>query len=111
MVITAEELAENLILIHVNGRLDAASASTAEQEILALLEHHSLVVIDFAALEYISSAGLRVLLLAAKMMQSRAGTLLLASMCPVVREIFDISGFSAIFKIFPDATAALRQIQ
>ena len=111
MMITAEEQTGDVILIHLNGRLDASSAATAEQEIFALLERHSRVVVDFSALEYISSAGLRVLLLVAKKIQGRAGVLLLASMHPAVQEVFDISGFSAIFKIFPDVTGALRQIQ
>ncbi len=65
------------------------------------------IVLDFAALEYISSAGLRVLMLARKQAKAQGGTLVVAGLAAVVKEIFEISKFTMVFDIFPDVRAAL----
>jgi anti-anti-sigma factor len=63
-------------------------------------------VVDLSQISYISSAGLRVLLALAKKVEGQ-GSLKLASMQPVVREVFDKSGFARLFQIFPRLDAAL----
>jgi len=68
------------------------------------------VVLDFSGVEYISSVGLRVLMLAAKQVKVQKGTIVIAGMQPVVKEIFDISRFNYVFASFPalrDAVADL----
>ena len=68
------------------------------------------VVLDFSGVEYISSVGLRVLMLAAKQVKLQKGTIVIAGMQPVVKEIFDISRFNYVFAAFPalrDAVADL----
>lgn len=68
------------------------------------------LVLDLSALEYVSSAGLRCFMLAAKEAQARKGRVLLAAMQPVVAEIFKITRFNLLFEIFPtlrDAIAAV----
>ena len=69
------------------------------------------VILDLSGLEYISSAGLRVLLIVAKKVQQAQGKVALCGLTPNVREIFAISGFDAIFSIQPDAAAAIAAVR
>jgi len=68
------------------------------------------VVFDLAALDYVSSAGLRCFMLAAKQARAYGGKILIAAMQPVVGEIFEISRFSMILEAFPTVRAALESI-
>ena len=95
------------------GRLDFGAAAgfqaQLEQVVAGAGAGPAGVIIDCAGLDYVSSAGLRVFLLAARASQ-RAG--LAFSMCaltPVVREVFDVSGFSRVIAMHADRTAALAQ--
>ena len=65
------------------------------------------IVLDLSGLDYISSAGLRVLMITAKQVKSQEGEIVVAGMQPVVREIFDISKFTFVFKCFSSVSEAL----
>lgn len=78
------------------GRFDAAQAEHAKAVFLALDEGR---VVDFARLEYISSAGLGVLLAAQKRLSDRGQSLRLVNVNPHIRDIFRFSGFDQIFDI------------
>ena len=69
------------------------------------------LVLDLAGLEYISSAGLRVLMLASRDVKSREGTLTVCGLQPIVREIFEISRFNVVFHVLPDRNAALTELR
>ena len=68
------------------------------------------MVMDFEALAYISSAGLRVILKTAKDLKRREGNLILCAMQDYVREVFEISGFDTFLPIVPTTVEALRQV-
>jgi anti-anti-sigma factor len=68
------------------------------------------LVLDLSGVDYISSAGLRVLMLARKQAKAQGGTLVVAGLGPVVKEIFEISRFTAVFDIFPTVREALVRI-
>ncbi len=93
------------------GHLDTKTAKSAEDAFDgAIAAGHTKLLVDFDKLEYISSVGLRVLLSTMKKLKKAGGKLHLAGMNPTVKEVFDISGFSNIFTIFPttaEARAAL----
>jgi anti-anti-sigma factor len=91
------------------GRIDSATAGTLDRAINAAFEGGGrCMVLDFSQIEYISSAGLRSTLIAGKRMRAvPGGRLVLCSLGPQVREIFEISGFNAIFAICADFEAAL----
>ncbi|MCP5158879.1 MAG: STAS domain-containing protein [Gammaproteobacteria bacterium] len=89
------------------GRLDSLSCREFEGCLLAALNESGMVVVDCANMEYISSAGLRVLLVAAKQARAANAQLVLAALRDNPREVFDISGFSAIFSIHPTVEAAI----
>ena len=82
------------------GRLDGFTSAAHEAELKALLAGDaSSVTIDLSQLEYVSSAGLRVLLMKAKMAKAKGGAVVLASPTSVVLDVLKISGFDKIFDI------------
>lgn len=98
--------------VHLNGRLDAATCAEVERALAAVFDAGSKgLVIDFTKLNYISSAGLRVLLSTAKKAKSSGGKLALFGLGEEVRQIFEISGFTSILPIFPDAPSAETSVR
>jgi anti-anti-sigma factor len=97
------------VIVAVKGRMDGVSAPEFEK---TMADHitggASRFVVDFSDLEYISSAGLRSLLTTAKTLRARGGELVFAALRDVVREVFEIGGFSKIFSIYASTDAALK---
>ena len=97
-------------VLHVQGRLDHAHAKAFET---ALAPHlidctaaGSAVLLDFSNVVYISSVGLRVLLLAAKQAKAQQGRIAIAALTPVVTEVFQVSHFNLVLKVYPDVATA-----
>lgn len=89
------------------GSLDTTSAPKALEHFDGLVEVDTpLIVADFSSVDFVSSAGLRVLLATAKKIGS-SGSLRLFGLNPSVREVFDVSGFSTILAIFDDESSAV----
>lgn len=86
------------LTIALDGRLDSLTSPQLESEILGKLDGVAHLVMDLEKLAYISSAGLRVMLVAQKIM-SKQGDLVLKKVGQEVREIFDVTGFSDILTI------------
>ena len=86
------------LTVALEGRLDTVTAPELETELKASLEGVTVLVIDFAELEYISSAGLRVLLSAQKVM-NKQGEMKVTHVNETVMEIFEVTGFSDILTI------------
>lgn len=82
----------------LSGRLDTSTAPHLEEKLLSALEGIKELVLDFGALEYISSAGLRVLLKAQKSMNT-VGMMKVTNVNETIMEIFDITGFTDILTI------------
>jgi anti-sigma B factor antagonist/stage II sporulation protein AA (anti-sigma F factor antagonist) len=113
MELAAKRFADTLALFP-RGRIDHA---TAEAFKAALAPHLAGVaagrdraVIDLGAVEYISSVGLRVLMLASKQVKAQGGALAVADLQPVVREIFEISRFNLVLEVFPTLREALTKL-
>ena len=102
---------EGVEVISLIGRLDAGSAVETEFKLKDVTAENSLIVIDLNRLEYISSAGLRVLLVSAKAIRKKSGAMALFGLTDNVREVFDISGFSAIFDIANDEVEAIKIVK
>ena len=108
----AHENAGDVVVAKVAGRLDSSSAPAAEEQLMRLIESNTpRLAIDLSNLEYISSAGLRMLLLVARKVQQANGKLALFGLAPNVREVFSISGFDTIFTVRNDAAAALAAVR
>ena len=94
-------------IVAIAGSLDSASAPEAQKALDAVVAGAKKVALDFSQLDYISSAGLRVLLGVAKKLRSSGGTLGMFGLNQSVREVFDISGFSAILPVYPSEAEAV----
>jgi len=100
MKISSEKTMEVLI-IHPEGRLDTLTAGEFEKEATSLMQESGLsVLIDFGDLHYISSAGLRSLLILAKDLKRRERKIALCSLNETIKEVFMISGFDTIINIY-----------
>ena len=98
--------------LSISGRLDAVSAVEADKDFNSVIDDgHKNLLVDLTALDYISSAGLRVLLVVAKRIQQSNGKVVLCALSANVKEVFEISGFSSIFGIFPTSDEAIKFLQ
>lgn len=91
-------LEEKVLNVKVEGRLDTATAPALEEELAEVLEDADELVFDLEGLEYMSSAGLRILLATQKKMTLKGGMKVI-NVNDVIKEIFDITGFSDILTI------------
>ena len=98
MTITVTHNADTLTLT-LTGRLDTTTAPQLEKALQENLDNIHSLTLDFAGVEYISSAGLRVLLSAQKKMNAAAGTMKVTHVNEMVMEVFDITGFADILTI------------
>ena len=94
------------------GRIDHSSAEPFREALLARLSAAGKdpVVVDLTGVEYIASAGLRALMIAAKQVKTQGATMFLAGLQPVVREVFEISRFTLVFTIFASLREALAAV-
>ena len=93
------------------GRLDSNTSPELEEKISETVGNGTTnMVIDFEALEYISSAGLRIILKTTKDLKRQNGQLILCSMQDYVREVFEISGFDSFLPIVASLDDALKKI-
>lgn len=101
-------------LLTVKGRLDAMNAPQLKQQFDALFDQNRYrVVLDLSDLEYVASPGLRVLIEARKRARDwkitdlEGGDVRIANLPQRIKEVFDLTGFTSLFEIFPDATEAV----
>ena len=109
----SEKILGNVNVIYLSGRLDAYAANDVEQKLDSLIAAHQVnLVINLEHLEYISSSGLRVLLAGIKRVKKEQGDIRLACLQPYVKEVFDIAGFTQLFRMFDkeeDAVNSFRE--
>jgi len=92
---------EDIKIVTLNGSLDTNTAPDAETCLMEMINSGQLkLIVDLENLEYISSAGLRVLLASTKTMKSNGGEFHICNPNEMVTEVFEMSGFNMIFKIF-----------
>ncbi|MGE0563510.1 MAG: STAS domain-containing protein [Pseudolabrys sp.] len=101
----------NVSILRPQGRLDSATSPALEAEIArTIADGADRLLLDLGELSYISSAGLRIVLQAAKQMKSRGGRFALCALNAPIREIFDISGFSGFLDISPSQDEAVARL-
>ena len=97
-------------IVALVGRIDGSNSDEVEAALVPLADGGGSVVVDCEELDYISSSGLRVLLIAAKRSKAAGTRLALAGLQPAVGEVFEMSGFLKLFDIYssrPDAVESL----
>lgn len=98
----------DVTVVALTGSLDSKTSPQAQQALDGLLAAGGTkVVVDFTALDYISSAGLRVLLGTAKRLKGAGGALRLFGLNETIKEVFEISGFSSVLPVFGTEAEAL----
>ena len=99
---------DDVRILSFEGNLDTNTAPDAESEINALIDAGTQkLLINFEKLDYISSAGLRILLATAKKLKPAGGDLKICSLNATVQEVFDISGFATILSVTSSEEEAL----
>ena len=97
-------------VLQVRGRLDHSHAKDFEAalapHLIACTPDGSPLVLDFSGVVYISSVGLRVLLLAAKQIKAQQGKIAIAALTPIVTEVFQVSHFNLVLSVYADVPAA-----
>ncbi len=107
MEVTVKEVNEVSVL-SFEGNLDTNTAPQAQAQIDQLIDGGSVkILINFDNLNYINSAGLRVLLATAKKLKAASGDLKICGLNQTVQEVFDISGFSSILSVVATEEDAL----
>ena len=104
-----EEQVSGVTALAVKGRLDSTTAPLLGARLESVMaQPGGSVVVDFANVEYVSSAGFRVLLIAAKRADESASRLVLAGLSAKVRHLFDLGGFLDLFSITASREEALK---
>jgi anti-anti-sigma factor len=104
-----EERRDGVLILVASGRFDSVTSADLEARLLPAAGERPLVL-DLAGVEYVSSAGLRVLLKLARRMKDAGGELLLCAMGDPVRQVFDLAGFLPLFSIEPSRQRALDRL-
>ncbi len=94
-----KETANNSMSLRLKGRLETSTASKLEEIVENELGEITALTVNMAQVEYVSSAGLRVLLAAEKKMKAKGGTLVVEEAVPAVRDVFKITGFDKILTL------------
>lgn len=106
-----EDRGDGVLVVVPLGRIDSNTSGALEKRLLQhLAGGEKRLVVDLLGVEYISSAGLRVLLLAANKLRPLGGQLVLCSMGQSVREVFELAGFTAVFTIEASRELALARL-
>jgi len=105
-----EEKQNEVYIFKLDGRLDSNTSPAFEEKVAdAIAKGAKQMVIDFEGLEYLSSAGLRVILKTTKDLKRLEGKLVLCSMADYVKEVFEISGFDSFLPITASRDDALKK--
>lgn len=97
----------NITVVGMVERMDAATAKTAEEELQGVINgRDKSLLLDFSATKYISSAGLRVVLQAAKGMKAKGGRFALCSLQEFVHEVFETAGLTSVLDVYESPEAA-----
>lgn len=106
-----QERCGDILIVRPGGRLDSSSSPELERLLTEQLEAGSQrLVLDFSRLDYISSAGLRVVLLAGKKLRASQGRMVLVSLQDMVRDVFDMSGFLSLFAVADTLDEGLAKV-
>jgi len=100
---------ENALVVSVDGRIDTLTAAVFQSKMEEVLNQgEKRVILDFEKVEYVSSAGLRSILFAAKKAWTSGGKVCCCSLQRMVRTVFDVSGFTAMIPVFDSLEEALK---
>jgi anti-anti-sigma factor len=98
-----------VVVVSPQGRIDSTTSPILDRHLLTVAAGgHTRVVVDFTSVDYISSAGLRVMLSLAKRARDQKGRAVLYGMSGGVRQVFELAGFMPLFTVAPNRSDALQ---
>ena len=100
-----------MIPLMVVGNLDGNTAPEAQDKVVPLVTANCCLVLDLEKCKYISSAGLRTLLMIAKQLAAQDGQCALAGVCDEVKDVMEMTGFSGFFKTYDTVAAASKALK
>jgi len=104
-----ENKTDKCTVIGIVGRLDTTNYSVLEKKLMELIDAGQVhLLIDLSKMDYVSSSGLRILLMALKRITVAKGKFALCSLQENIKEIFEISGFTNIFEIYDNEEAGVK---
>lgn len=110
MDVVVEEKGE-VIILRVKGRLDAASSPQLEKKINSIIDGgHFKMVLNFSDVEYLSSAGMRLLLAISKKLQNLEGKVVACSLHDEVMDVIKMAGFNQVIEFYPDEAESLAHL-
>jgi anti-anti-sigma factor len=105
-----EEKKGDVLILRIKGRLDAISSPLAEKKVFDCInEGQTKLLLDFAGVAYLSSAGMRMLLSTTKRLKSLAGQLIVCSISANVMDVLKMSGFDHVLDISDTESEAMRK--
>lgn len=102
------EIRNGATIVEIVGNMDSNTAPEAQGAILPLIVPDCRMVLDMDQCNYVSSAGLRVLLMIAKLLASKGGQCALATVSDEIKDVMDITGFASFFKTYDTVSAAVE---
>nr|WP_321513015.1 STAS domain-containing protein [uncultured Pseudodesulfovibrio sp.] len=104
-----QENENGIIILAIDGNLDAEGTQAMEEKVLALLESgETRLLFDFSGLDYINSSGLRVLVLAYQRLKKVSGIVAICGVKDYIQEVFEVSGYDKIFPLYTVRADALN---
>jgi anti-sigma B factor antagonist len=104
-----EQQTDQCLILSIKGRLDTTNYNMLEKKLMEMIEsNHHRILVECTGMDYISSSGLRILLMGLKKISQVKGKFVLCGLQENIHEIFEISGFSSIFEIYPTREEALK---
>jgi anti-sigma B factor antagonist len=108
MEITEKKM-DTCMVVGISGRLDTTNYSILEKKLMDMIANQQdRIIVECSHMDYVSSSGLRILLMALKKITQQKGKFVLCGLQENIREIFEISGFTNIFEIHPSQEDALK---
>lgn len=105
-----EQKVGDVLVLRFFGRLDALSTPDAEKKVFQLIDQgNAKILMDFTSVDYISSAGMRMLLAVTKKLKALSGRLVLCSITTNVMDVFKMSGFDHVLDLTPSEAEALKK--
>lgn len=106
----SENTKGDILILHIKGRLDALSSPAAEKKIFDNINQgNNKLLLDFAGVEYLSSAGMRMLLSTTKKLKTLAGKLVVCSITTNVMDVLKMSGFDHVLELSKSEDDALKK--
>jgi anti-sigma B factor antagonist/stage II sporulation protein AA (anti-sigma F factor antagonist) len=105
-----EETKGDVLIVKIKGRLDAISSPTAERHVFDLINNGAnKLILNLGGVDYLSSAGMRMLLSTTKKLKGQSGKFVLCSVTPNVMDVLKISGFDHVLDIVHTQEEALKK--